>query len=106
MCEEKPNTVSSRIKVALEALSRYGITEDQVQVKSRFSDEQWARFTADLAGIKTVELVLLAEALMLDVTYLLNGDDRYRVRYSPCTLQAMIAAEYQLVPGTLHTLDL
>jgi hypothetical protein len=98
VAEEPVETAGGRIRKALDALSRHGVTEKQVQTKSELSDERWAHFTdtekAGLPGIRTVELAMLADALMLDATYLLNGERTYSVKYSPCTLKAMIADRY------------
>ncbi|KIA73454.1 hypothetical protein ANMWB30_23810 [Arthrobacter sp. MWB30] len=101
-------TVSGRVGRALAILATYGITPYDVQAKSELSDIKWVYITtsdsAELTGLSSLEAVFLAEALMLDVTYLLDGDRIYSVRFSPCTFEAMLLAEYPhaVVPASEH----
>lgn len=98
VAEEQTQTPGARIRKALDALAEHGVTEKQVQAATGISDELWAQFTnpdnAELTGIRMRELVMLADALFLDAAYLLTGDRSRNLRYSPCTLVAMIAGRY------------
>lgn len=95
------STVTSRVRAALNTLARRNVTEEQVRELSRLSPERWELFAtgtatipANLDGIKLVELATLSDALVLDTTYLMNGDRAYSIRYSPCGLANLIASRY------------
>lgn len=99
------STVTSRVRAALNTLARHNVTEEQVRELSRLSPERWELFAtgtatgtatipANLDGIKLVELATLSDALVLDTTYLMNGDRAYSIRYSPCGLANLIASRY------------
>jgi hypothetical protein len=91
-------TFGGRMRKALDNLARHGVTEDQVQAKSGLGDERWAELTAaetaEMPRISSYELARLADGLVLDAIYLLNGDRTYSVKYSPCTLTAIIGGRY------------
>jgi hypothetical protein len=95
---EQQETFAGRIRKALETLAQHGITETQVQSRSGFSDERWAELTAlenvQAPQLRLRELHILADVLVLDPTFLLSGDRTYSVKYSPCTLTAMIGGKY------------
>jgi hypothetical protein len=96
--EAQLQTAAGRIRKALDALARHGVTEGQVQDRSGLSDERWTELTtaetSEMPRISSLELARLADALVLDVIYLLNGDRTHSVKYSPCTLTALISGRY------------
>jgi hypothetical protein len=91
-------TAGGRIRKALAALAQHGVTETQVQDRSGISDERWEELTTTEAEtiprISSYELASLADALVMDPAYLLSGDRTYSLKYSPCTLTAVIAGRY------------
>lgn len=96
--EAELETAGGRIRKALDTLAQHGVTETQVQAQSGLSDERWVGLTTaetvELRRISSLELARLADALVLDAIYLLNGDRTHSIKYSPCTLTALIAGRY------------
>jgi hypothetical protein len=89
-----PADYSARVRASLDALAKYGVTEEQVRLKVHMSPGAWKQFTQSPEGISTIEFVGLAEALFVDLTYLLTGDRSRMVRFSPCTWAAMVKVQY------------
>lgn len=90
-------TVGQRVQESLFRLSPYGVRAEDVQAKCRFSNELWARVTGPdvtLEGIEMIELACLADALLLDTTYLVSGDHRYSVQHSPSSVARIVDARY------------
>lgn len=108
---ETLSTSTSRIRGALNNLTRHGVSEEMVRENSHLSPELWQRFAvsttdtpASLDGIKMLEVVYLADALLVDVNYLITGDRSDSIRYSPCGLAQIIAGRYPdaINPSTDH----
>jgi hypothetical protein len=89
-----PAGYSDRIRTSLDALAKHGVTEEQVRLKVNMSPAEWERFTQSPEGIKTIEFVSLAEALFVDLHYLITGSRDRMVRFSPCTMTAMVKFQY------------
>ncbi len=92
-------TVGQRVQESLFRLSHYGVTAEDVQSKCRFSNALWARVTSPdvaLEDIETIELACLADALLLDTTYLISGDRRYSVQHSPFSLARIVDVRYPM----------
>jgi len=92
-------TYSDRIKASLDALAKCGVTEEQVRVKARLNPAEWERFTQSPERISTIEFVDLAEALFVDITYLLTGDRSQMVAFSPCGWEHIIRGAYSEIEG-------
>lgn len=84
----------ARVQSAITALAACGVTEAMIRKVARLDDEQWERFMQSADGITSRQLTCLSGALIQESIYLLTGDERNRIRYSPCSWMNIIRSQY------------
>jgi hypothetical protein len=89
-----PANYSDRVRGSIDALARFGVTEEQIRVRANLSPVEWERFKASPEGMSTIELVSLAEALFVDIAYLVTGDSRYMVTFSAHSWTSVLRSSY------------
>lgn len=87
-------TYSDRIRASLDALAKYGVTEEQVRVKAHLSPTEWEQFKASPDGMSTIVLLGLAEALFVDFAYLITGDRSQMVAFSARSWTGVVRGAY------------
>ena len=83
-----------RVQSAVKALAACGVTEDMMRQTSHLSAERWGQLMQSPAGISSRELVYLSGALLQESIYLLTGDERNRIKFSPCSWTSIIKSQY------------
>lgn len=83
-----------RVQDAIKALATYGVSEEMIHGTAHLSTGRWTQLKQSATGITSRELACLSGALLQETIYLLTGDERNRVKFSPCSWTAMVQSLY------------
>lgn len=101
-----PTTYAERVDAQIQALLTQGVTVAMIQKQARLTPERYAALIQDHHGARLIELVYLAQALLSEIPWLVAGDSRQRIKYSPCSLRHLIKSVYpQALMGEKSTVE-